>query len=63
MGKKEETMFKSREKFMSNNFDDRKFSSHIGTANDLLVNKQFKECLELCLRCIANAKSTPENSR
>ena len=32
-------------------------------ANNLLFSKQFKDCLELSLRSIADLKSEPENIR
>lgn len=32
-------------------------------ANDLLISKQFQQCLDVCLKCITDVKSAAENER
>ena len=58
----ENQTLKSEQKFQ-NMFNDMNRRSTLGRANDLLLTKQFKEYLELCLRCIADLKSVQESAR
>ena len=55
-------MLKSEENFQ-NKFNERNGRDTLRRANDFLLTKQFKECLESCLRCIADLKSVPESAR